>query len=775
MSQAQINRADAAVKAAYVASLFDNPKSLIVGAAIQIAAVAMSYGETHHPAYLALCALIGICALWRFRGTMSFASSRPDLTDPKQAKAWEDYQLVAVCISCLLVGTYGFLGNYLAPDEFTELASAIVTMGTTVSIIAKYYGSIRLTRYAILSTAAPFLLGLLLTGDPMHVTLAILFLPFMVMTMTLAGTLRDTLFTSARGRVLIAEIADRFDTALNNMPQGLLMIGSDKRIEVANKGIGKILKLNGRAALEGRSLDMLFAVARRQGLFKSRAAAQKAANETMLVIDGTRKGDLRIALADGRHLQVTGQERAHGGAVLVIEDVTERVATEAKIGRMARFDHLTGLPNRGHFAELAKAAIKRSASAGTPVALYVMDVDAFKSINDSYGHQVGDLLLQKIGKKLDKLHGGNVIVSRLGGDEFTVLLTRVAQASDADAYAQHLIAQLASVYDLDGVRHQASISIGYVYSEAGGEDLQDLMVRADIALYVRKYDRSQPYVAYHSDMEIKQRERMKLKADLGAAIRDGGLRVVYQPVIDVQAQRLIACEALVRWTHPVLGPISPAIFVPLAEDMGIVSDITAYVLNEACVACAAWPDPVSISVNLSAIDFDNDQLVDRVRTALQRSSLPAYRLELEITETAAVKSPDKVSEILGQLRVLGCKIALDDFGVGYSGLSHLHSLPLDRVKVDRSFTLSIQGDDRKFRLLSAILSLANALDLSTTVEGIEDYQTLERVISAGPVRRIQGFVFGGHLSAQQILDLADRHYPMKSVDAPVKLTSNASH
>jgi predicted signal transduction protein with EAL and GGDEF domain len=298
-------------------------------------------------------------------------------------------------------------------------------------------------------------------------------------------------------------------------------------------------------------------------------------------------------------------------------------------------------------------------------------------------------------------------------------------------------------------------------------DFQALMIRSDLALYARKADKRVPYRAYEEEMDRQQRERLQLKSDLGAAIRDGALHLVYQPVVDMNKQRMTSCEALVRWNHPSLGFVSPGVFVPLAEEMGIVSDMTQFVIAEACRACASWPDSIGVSVNLSAIDFERPHLAAEIKAALKLAGLHPSRLEVEITETAAIKGQERVTSTLETLRSFGVRAALDDFGVGYSGLSHLHSLPLDRVKIDRSFIMAVNNNERSLKLLSSVIGMAEALDLKVTVEGIEDIDTLERVMECGPVEKVQGFIFGRHLTAEQIGELSSHIYARpENVEAP---------
>lgn len=755
-------RADAndAVRASYFASLFENPKSLLVGGAIQIVAVLLAFAESGSISYALLSLAILCITLWRYGVAKQFHSETPDLDDETVARTWDRLHVAGLVIGSLLIGLFGFLGVFWATGDFSVIAATIIVMGASSSVLGKYYGSSRQINLALAALTTPYVTGLFLNADPLHVSMGLLSLPFMWIVSVLARNLRDTLFESARGRVLIADIADRFNTALNNMPHGLLMIDDANRIEVVNRQLVKLLGIPADARLEGRMIEVVFTLARRRGLFDSREQGDHAARKTLMLVARETGGSIVISLSDDRAMQITAKKRSKGGAVLVIEDISARLAAENKIARMARFDELTNLQNRAHFKENVDRFLSSTKAPKDRIsALFAIDVDEFKSINDTYGHLAGDELLKHLGEALQKLARRNILVSRFGGDEFAVFATGLAGRDAAEALARKIAAALNRQFELTGCRYSASVSIGYALTDAEARDFQALMIRADLALYARKNDKRVPYRAYEAELDRRQRERLQLKSDLGVAIREGGLHIVYQPVVDIARQRMGSCEALVRWTHPVLGPVSPGVFVPLAEEMGIVGDLTGFVLRGACRACASWPSAVSVSVNLSAIDFDRPELVREVRDALADAGLEPSRLEVEITETAAIKGKDKVIKALAELRAAGVRVALDDFGVGYSGLSHLHSLPLDRVKIDRSFILAINDDDRSARLLSAIIDMARVLDLAVTVEGIEDMETLERVVAAGPVEKVQGFVFGRHMSAQQISELASHVYP----------------
>ncbi|MGL4404493.1 MAG: putative bifunctional diguanylate cyclase/phosphodiesterase, partial [Notoacmeibacter sp.] len=680
--------AETAIRASFISSLFDNPGSLIVGGLIQSITALLAYAETQSLLYILLMMAILACSFWRYSIVLTFHKQETDLFLPDVATHWDNLQLKSLIIATLLVGLFGFLGVYYAAGDFTQLAATIIVMATASTILGKYYGSKRHTIFALSFLASPYLAGLLLQGDTHHVMMAALSVPFVVMISGLAQTLRNTLFDSTRGRMMLAEIADKFNTALNNMPHGLLMIDEARRIEVANKQFFKILGFDPITKIEGRSLDIIFIMARRGGLFSSREQAEIASRKTAIMVANDKGGTTKLSLNDGRTLQIVTKKRSKGGAVLVIEDVTARVEAETKIERMARFDELTGLQNRAFFKENVERILNSETSMRKGIcALYAIDVDEFKSINDTYGHVTGDKLLQMLAHNLSKLGKRNLFVCRHGGDEFAVFAYHLADTDAAEALAGRIADALNVRYELPNCRYSAMVSIGYATSSPEVADFQALMIRSDLALYARKADKRVPYRAYEEEMDRLQRERMQLKTDLGTAIREGALHLVYQPVVDMGRQRMTSCEALVRWNHPTLGMVSPGVFVPLAEEMGIVSDMTQFVIAAACKACATWPDSISVSVNLSAIDFERPNLADEIKAVLKKAGLHPSRLEVEITETAAIMGQERVTTTLALLRSYGVKTALDDFGVGYSGLSHLHSLPLDRVKIDRSFIL----------------------------------------------------------------------------------------
>jgi diguanylate cyclase (GGDEF)-like protein/PAS domain S-box-containing protein len=758
---------DRNIKASFTASLFDNPGSLLVGGVIQGLAFILAYAETGSTVFLALLFMAQAIMLWRYSLTMRFHREKPDLSDPEIEAAWDRQQLVGIATSALTVGLFGYFGIHSADSQFTQLAASVIVMATASTVLGKYYGSKRHTIAALLCLAGPYIVALLLRLDPSHTLLAILSIPFVAMISKLADRLRSTLFESTKGRIMLSEIADRFNAALNNMPHGLIMIDEAARIEVVNRQFFKVFGFNDGTHLDGRSLNVVFTLARREGLFESRSQAEAAGRKVRALVEQERGGRLTLELTADRHVQVTTKRRSKGGAVLVIEDISARVIAERKIERMARYDEMTQLFNRAWFKENVERVLADPVeSQKGHCALFAIDVDDFKSINDTYGHATGDELLIALAANLNKLGKRNVMICRHGGDEYSVFAWRLKDAAAAAALAGRIVALGNATYDLSNCRYNAALSLGYATSRTGEVDFQTLMIRADLALYARKADKSLPHRAYEEELDRQQRERMQLKSDLGTAIRDGALTLVYQPQIDMKRGRLASCEALIRWSHPVLGPISPSVFVPIAEQMGIVSDMTRFVIAESARACASWSGGIGVSVNLSAIDFEQDGLAEYILDSLKAAGLDPSRFEVEITESAAIKGEARVKRVLNSLRQCGVRVALDDFGVGYSGLSHLNALPLDSLKIDRSFILEVNDSARSLKLLSSVISLAGALDLKVTVEGIEDQITLERVMSAGPIEKVQGFVFGAHFTANQVSALSSHQFALGPAKKP---------
>jgi predicted signal transduction protein with EAL and GGDEF domain len=354
---------------------------------------------------------------------------------------------------------------------------------------------------------------------------------------------------------------------------------------------------------------------------------------------------------------------------------------------------------------------------------------------------------------------GNARVSRFGGDEFIVFFDGLSSADDLVGRMDRIFEGFNRDVDVAGHSLRIQASAGAVLVRAGEADVESLVVRADLALYEAKDGGKNRWRLFEETMDAAFRARQTLKSELRNAVENGALRVVYQPIVNLRTMRIAGCEALCRWEHPDLGSVSPSVFIPLAEEMGIVSDISAFVLDEACRACRAWPDDISVSINLSANDFRNRNVVSMVRDTLAATGLEPRRLEVEITETALLDDKLLTVSMLNEIKGLGVRIALDDFGTGYSSLSYLHTLPLDKVKIDQAFLSDITFDDRSLELLKGIVTLSRRLGLAITLEGVEDFEQLKLIMRQAAPDLLQGFLFGSALSQSGIAALTAANSP----------------
>jgi diguanylate cyclase (GGDEF)-like protein len=404
-------------------------------------------------------------------------------------------------------------------------------------------------------------------------------------------------------------------------------------------------------------------------------------------------------------------------------------------------------------------------------AIAVIDLDDFKSVNDTLGHPVGDGLLYAVAERLAVFSEDGIHVSRFGGDEFMLFFDRVEDESQFSMAMDEIFAGLQGQVDVAGHDLRIQASAGAVISKVDGAGVDEMIVKADLALYKAKELGKNGWRLFEAAMDAAFRNRQLMKADLRSAVEAKALRVVYQPIVSMETMRIASCEALCRWDHPDLGPISPAIFIPLAEEMGIIADISTFVLEAACLECAKWPEATTVSVNLSAKDFRNSDVVQKVRDALALSSLAAHRLEIEVTETALLDDKSSTRDLVEQIRGLGVRIALDDFGTGYSSLSYLHKLPLDKVKIDRSFLVDMAQNTRSLELLKGIVSLSRPLGLQVTVEGVETFEQLKILALQVKPDLVQGFLFGAALSASGIETMSNVTWPFQN---QVKALNTAS-
>ncbi len=530
-----------------------------------------------------------------------------------------------------------------------------------------------------------------------------------------------------RDRTLATQNA-RFDAALNNMSQALCMVDQEQRVIVCNSQFLKLFELPAAAVQPGVPIEDVFraAVASRYG----REVIEAICGRQRELIAAARTGSF-FQEADGRAVAVSHQPMPGNGWVATYEDISERRRAEARIHFMAHHDALTSLPNRLHFEERLEQFIKRARQEDGSLAVLCLDLDYFKDVNDTLGHPAGDQLLKQVAQRaLGCVRGGDV-VARLGGDEFAILQSSPCQPEHAEALARRLVQALGAPYDIDGTRVVIGTSVGIAVATGGGKDASHLLKNADIALYKAKGEGRGTFRLFEEEMDAQLQARRAMEAELHEAVSRHELVLYYEPLFDLAADKLAGFEALLRWRHPSLGVVPPAQFIPVAADIGLIDRIGEWVLMQACRDAAAWPEDVTVAVNLSSPQFRGGDLVRAVRASLEAAGLPARRLALEITESALLRGNDKVLATLHELRDCGVEIALDDFGTGYSSLSCLCSFPFDRIKIDRSFVREMDRRPDCLAIVRSVAQLAQTLGMAATAEGIETPEQLDQVRQAG--------------------------------------------
>ncbi|MCU6455758.1 EAL domain-containing protein [Sphingomonas sp. A2-49] len=433
-------------------------------------------------------------------------------------------------------------------------------------------------------------------------------------------------------------------------------------------------------------------------------------------------------------------------------DLTEKRKSDAEITRLALFDGLTGLANRQRMRHsLDKTLQQQQSGPYRPASLFLMDLDRFKAVNDTLGHQAGDALLKQVAQRLERVVGDAGLVGRLGGDEFQVLLPGLDNRDTLAGLARELIAGLSQPYFIAGASVSIGCSIGIAIAPHHGEDAEELIRNADLALYAAKADGRGVHRFYSDEMLAGAKSRKVLEDDMRATLGEGGFALVYQPVVSTADARIVGYEALLRWEHPTRGMISPGDFIPVAEDCGLIEAIGEWVLRTACDAAAGWPHGVRVAVNVSPIQFANPAFPTIVASALAHSGLAPQRLELEITEGVFLDESGSTDAMFRALKGLGVRLALDDFGTGYSSLGYLRTAPFDKIKIDQSFVRgAAQPGNRNAAIVRAIVTLADTLGMETTAEGVEIQDEIDLVRDLG-CSHIQGFVYGRGVAAADVL------------------------
>jgi diguanylate cyclase (GGDEF)-like protein len=669
---------------------------------------------------------------------------------PERAPWWENNYKNLADLYAGSLGLWCFVVVLGSGDAVAHMLCASVTIGYTAASAGRNYARPWIIQRHIVFACAPLALGLILHGDVYYsglgLLLALFFIGLKYINLSLNAIFVGALTSSMRE----AALATQFDTALNNMPHGLCMFTSDGCLAVMNHRFGEMMKLPGDFAhLRPSASDILSACVD--------AGSISAASAKMILaeIENPQAKDIITTdpdVARGRSLSWAFQPMADGGAVVLLEDVTERRNAEARITHLARYDELTGLPNRVNFRNEIEHLLAIPHDVDQLSALLFIDLDQFKQVNDTLGHPCGDLLLCAVADRLRAMLRPEDFVARFGGDEFVVFQQNIRSPDEAAALARRIVDHLSERYKVDNHLVEIGASIGIAMAVPAGVSADTLLKNADMALYRAKADGRGTFCFFRDEMAQTVAARRILELDLRKALANEEFELFYQPLVNLRSGKISTCEALLRWNHPVRGTVSPIDIIPVAEDMGMIVDLGRWILRKACVECMRWPEAVSVAVNFSPQQFHQRDLLSEVRYALDVSGLPPRRLEIEITESSLLRNTQLTHELLSQLRELGVRISLDDFGTGYSSLSYLHNFPLQKVKIDRSFLEGIDTD-RPLQLLRGVARLSADLGMSVVVEGIETNEQLELINADGTVTEAQGYLFSRPVPAPRVLQL----------------------
>ena len=726
-----------------VASLYKDRRAMLVGMAATIIGVLMAAIKTDAVVLYVVALAFVVSTALRYYNMLAFEENPPAPDDRAAALFWERKQMIQGTVSASIYGGWCFVSLVLVDDPFAELVAISVTIAAMIGIATRNFGIDRIVASQSLAIAIPLALGLVLVGDGYHMALAALLVPLVISFRFLAADVRGLLLSQVHERTVASRLAVQLDTALETMQHGLCMLDENGVIALANDRAQQTFAGIAEGAWVGRSFSDLL-----EDAIGKRALPETTADRLNRMIIQQTGGKIVMKLSGDYHCEVTISSRGDR-TVLLFENVTARIRAQERINFMARYDGLTGLPNRAYFTEQVEAELASRERVGRdePVLLAIVDIDDFKHVNDTFGHLAGDRVLSETAVRIQSVMNRHSRLARLGGDEFVVYRAQDTDGDAVRAEAEAILSVLQRPFEVCGETVELRASIGFVTNLEPKTALDDLITRADLALYSAKARGKGQYQAFVEEMDSEFRYRQRLKSDLAIAIAEDQLKLVYQPLVDRATRKVAGCEALTRWTHPELGPIPPDVFIGLAEETGLISQMTRWVLKTATSECVNWPAPISVAVNVSARDLRGEELAMHVSEALRASGLAAGRLEIEVTETALIEDREGAAARLESLAEKGIGIALDDFGTGYSSLSYLDGMPFSKLKIDRSFIADITTSERSRKLMTNVARLGRDLDLVLVAEGVETEDQLEIIARDTGIDQIQGFLFSMPLPA----------------------------
>lgn len=725
--------AESEIYADLVETLFDTTHTLITGILSGVIVPLIAYLSTGDAQYLLLVLLLSLVGLYRLavlreHQRVSLATRRRDAT------RWERRYAIGAIGFMTLLGVSVAIVFQSHHGEMISYYGVIILAGVTGNLASRNAARPNIVFWQVTGTCAPLVITLL-WFFPLSYWGVSAFLVFGALSvLRTTKVLHQHLASALRNGLDASTQRQKFSVALDSMTHGLCMGDAQLNVSVVNR---RILDFFGTTLVAPIRLE---ALARAIG----RSTQMPTDDAECFVRDWIRHACMPEAtvfmhrIAD-RYFDFRC-EPAGEGFVTVIEDVTTKERALREIERIAHYDDVTGLPNRYHFQQALAEELARLAQDGPTAALLMIDLDRFKEVNDTLGHLVGDLLLAEVGARLSACAPAPHLVARLGGDEFCVLLRAAAEAPPATAIASSILGTLKQPFIIDGQRLTVGASVGLAVAPTDADTPSGLLRCADLALYGAKTRLRGGYVCYLPELQAEMREKRAIEEELREALNRDEITVFYQPIVDSRRGAIVAMEALLRWRHPQRGLVSPGVFIPIAEETGLILDLGAWVLRRACADAVRWPSHIRVAVNLAPRQLQETGLVETIVGALRESGLAPDRLELEITESALLANSGNVDENLAAIVGLGARLSLDDFGSGYSSLSYLNRLPVNKVKIDQAFSREAHRSPKTQAIIGAISTLARDLELDLVAEGVETYEQLAFMAQKN-VFLIQGYLY----------------------------------
>src|SRR5574337_1664016 len=734
-----------------IESVFADSQTMVLGAIMTVLSGLIIARLADSWWAVGACAMIGLVVVARLH-LLWFYKSRGRGNAFSDVRWLERNYVAGTTAYFFSIGLLAVAAFAASNDAFVLILAISSAITHALSIAVRNFAVRTGVGLQLFMVAVPLAAAFVAKGGMFPLLIPLLIAPLCMFIYGSASRLRSLLLSQIAFRGESERIANQFDFAINNMSHGMCMISADKRILVSNARLSEFLALERVRSIANIRFASVVRLAKRRGI-----VPQEAIDGLLRAFDAAaalgESQSLEFETANQLSYEVTITPNSTGGWVMVIQDVTAKRNADRIIDKMAHFDAVTELRKRRSFEIALLEALAKLEKAGAPFDVMFLDLDDFKQVNDSLGHRTGEKLLAEIATRLRGVIGQNDLVARWGGDEFVILHRDEPGALSAACLARRIIDEISRPMVIDGSEVIVGASIGSARAPDDGATADALLSNADIALYAAKADGRRGWRAFEPSMDTKIQIRRLIELELRACVANDGVDVYFQPIVAVESRKIVSFEALARWRHPVRGMVSPSEFIPIVEDIGLMEEFGACVLRRACKACAAWPDDVSVSVNLSPSQFRSGRIERTVFEALRAANLAPSRLDIEITESTLLDERSNARRALEALRAHGLRISLDDFGTGYSSLSYLLSFPLDRIKIDRSFTIGLGVQERASILVESVAAMSRRLGMTVLIEGVETKRQMRVIEQLGTIAEVQGYLFSPPVPGPEALKL----------------------